>query len=127
MIEMTETRICPICGAEFIPHMHAHVYCSRKCSRKKQLVQQRERRSSTLCWTCSRAYALPDPYGCAFHRRNAQTGEIQGFPFSKASLGERSYNGKQGVTMTIYIVQECPDYRIGSRRGLGGLADREEA
>lgn len=29
----------------------------------------RKSTKASLCWSCTRARALPDPYGCAFHRK----------------------------------------------------------
>jgi DNA-binding CsgD family transcriptional regulator len=35
----------------------------------KQTPAPRNYLKQSLCWTCARARALPDPEGCAFHRR----------------------------------------------------------
>ena len=61
--------------------------------------------SETLCASCARCRALPDPAGCAFHRRDWQTGELEGRPYTQHKVRRIT-----GVKDAI-IVQKCPDYR----------------
>lgn len=68
-----------------------------------------EDRAETLCATCTRAYARPDPAGCAFHRRDYVTREIEGHPYSRAKMVYRS----QGDTPIIVL--ECEQYQKDQR------------
>lgn len=61
-------------------------------------------KTETLCATCARAYARPDPAGCAFHRRDYISREIEGHPYSKAKIVNRGHDDK------AIIVQECDDH-----------------
>ena len=63
----------------------------------------------SICWSCTRARALPDPMGCAFHRR----GHIQ--IFDKAVIADRRNNGTEYKSITV---TECQHYeREKWRRG----------
>ena len=61
--------------------------------------------SETLCASCARAYARPDPAGCAFHRRDYLTREIEGHPYTQHKV--RRITGVHNAV----VVQKCPDYR----------------
>lgn len=41
MSEMSETRICEICGSEFVPIQEPQRYCSKKCRKKAQNARYR--------------------------------------------------------------------------------------
>jgi CRP-like cAMP-binding protein len=60
--------------------------------------------SETLCASCARAYARPDPAGCAFHRRDYITRELEGHPYSLAKTVDRGHKD------AVIIVQECGPY-----------------
>jgi hypothetical protein len=61
------------------------------------------------CWTCSRAYALPDPYGCAWHRQE----HVRVWD----EAAERSYEpSNQGRAYTLYSVTSCRDYTPDGER-----------
>ena len=66
----------------------------------------REQTSGSICWNCKRARALPDPYGCAFHRREHR------FIFSAASVVERHNNGTQYKSVTV---TECEYWELSIR------------
>lgn len=126
---MATTRTCPVCGKEFLFKVHNQIYCSAKCRHRQewlvksqQKAQKRPNPKQSLCWTCARAYALPDPAGCAFHRRTA-SGEIEGLPYTQAKESRRSY--RDGEYLVVYTVQECADYATGRARN--ELADGEKA
>lgn len=123
---MAGTQICPVCGKKFRAKSNFHVYCTVEC-RKVQEDKRREQKkpkivTQSLCWTCARAYALPDPAGCAFHRRTVN-GEIEGFPYLLAKESRRYY--KVGEWIIVYTVQKCADYATGRARN--ELADGEKA
>jgi len=60
--------------------------------------------SESLCASCARAYARPDPAGCAFHRRDYLTRELEGHPYSRAKMVDRGHRD------AVIIVQECGPY-----------------
>lgn len=62
--------------------------------------------TDTLCATCTRCRALPDPAGCAFHRRHWQTRQIEGHPYQRAET--RKYNNG----FTAIFVQLGGDNKI---------------
>ena len=51
------------------------------------------------CWTCPRAYAKPDPQGCAWIRHHIQVWE-------KAVI-EPMVSSESGISYDIYIVTKC--------------------
>jgi len=126
---MATTRTCPVCGKEFRFKVGNQIYCSAKCRHRQEWLVKSQQKAhkkpnpnQSLCWTCARAYALPDPAGCAFHRRTA-SGEIEGFPYLLAKESQRYY--KVGEWITVYTVQKCADYATGRARN--ELADGEKA
>lgn len=68
-------------------------------------------KTETLCASCARAYARPDPAGCAFHRRDYLTRELEGHPYSQARQIKNDYGGRVSVS---YLVEKCGDYRADS-------------
>ena len=66
--------------------------------------------ADSLCWICARAYARPDPYGCAWHRQEHE-------PIWKtAELKEATYKRKgqpQGIMITT--VTECIFFELSLR------------
>ena len=69
---------------------------------------------SSLCWSCTRARAKPDPIGCAFHRRGHER------IFDEAETYTRSGQGN-GYTMEVVIVTKCRFYDLSLR----DLQDRQ--
>lgn len=75
--------------------------------------KRKTRHKDSLCWTCSRAYALPDSEGgCAFHRRD-KDGDIVGFPFTDADITQAyrtDGKDKPKKWYSVYAVTQCPNY-----------------
>lgn len=69
-------------------------------------------RNESLCWTCPRAYAKPDPKGCAWIRHHIQV-------WNKATIEPR-VNKETDESYDIYIVTECRqgDEAKGARKCL---------
>lgn len=64
--------------------------------------------AESLCWSCGRAYAKPDPDGCGFHRKERES------VFEQSELSEKS----RGLKTTSYIsvtVTRCSLYKMSDR------------
>ena len=66
----------------------------------------REQISASICWNCTRARALPDPYGCAFHRKEHR------FIFAAAVVADRRNNGTEYKSVTV---TECEHWELSIR------------
>ena len=75
-------------------------------------VKQSHHKAS-WCWSCTRAYAKPDPYGCGFHRKE----HAEVFDEAKKIFVTNSHNDPILVT----IVTKCKDYQVSMR----DLMDRQ--
>lgn len=62
---------------------------------------KRKRYRESLCWTCKRAYAKPDPNGCGFHRNGEAV-------YTRAEI-------KDTQEQLRIIVKECSYYGISER------------
>lgn len=62
------------------------------------------------CWTCSRAYALPDPEGCGFHRQEHEP------VYDDAITGLTSPVGPYKYQMTTIKVTKCRHYDRQNRK-----------
>jgi len=72
--------------------------------------------TDTLCCTCARAYALPDPDGCAFHRRKPN-GKIEDMPFQESRIKkDKIFRKKKIYVYDLYVVTKCDNYRISTAR-----------
>ncbi|MCK9327741.1 MAG: helix-turn-helix domain-containing protein [Bacteroidales bacterium] len=61
----------------------------------------------SLCWSCRRAYAKPDPDGCGFHRREHEQ------VFSERELKESMHTQKNGIyTYIKIVVTKCEHYEM---------------
>ena len=65
------------------------------------------KQTSSLCWTCTRAYALPDPEGCGFHRRERRR------VFEDAIIKKRA--DQDGCTYKTFTVTKCKQYELSMR------------
>lgn len=61
----------------------------------------------SLCWTCARAYARPDPEGCGFHRKEHE------HVFDKAKIEGRVNAAHE--PMKVVMVTKCRYYDRESR------------
>ena len=66
----------------------------------------KEHVGASICWSCKRARALPDPFGCAFHRREHR------FIFSAAVVADRRNNGTECKSVTV---TECDFWELSIR------------
>ena len=64
---------------------------------------------TSICWSCARARALPDPIGCAFHRRGRER------VYDAAEVYTRTGQGN-GETMQVTVVTKCRYFEQGIRR-----------
>ena len=62
----------------------------------------------SICWTCSRAYAKPDPEGCGFHRQEHE------HVFDAAKIEPRVNAAHE--PMKVVMVTECQHYDRESRQ-----------
>ena len=69
---------------------------------------------SSICWLCSRAYALPDPEGCGFHRKEHDR------IYRKAE--ERLTSSPKGNILCITVL-ECDHFEVSMR----AIRDSESA
>ncbi len=75
-------------------------------SKKPNGKQPRE----SLCWSCSRAYALPDPLGCAFHRIGHD------HVFDSAEFAQRVVTTRgEKIYTKVIIVQKCQNYELSDK------------
>lgn len=99
IVPQASWRFCPKCGSQI--SLKGEIPRVRKIENLIGLLE-------SLCFRCSRAYALPDPEGCAFHRRDSKR-NIEGIPYSKAFVIEKTL---QDESFAAYVtVVECPDFR----------------
>jgi len=73
----------------------------RKSRKKGEIFIKKRQIRESLCWTCRRAYAKPDPDGCGFHRNGEAV-------YTQAEV--RETKGHLRI-----IVRECPYYKISER------------
>jgi hypothetical protein len=66
-----------------------------------------KRSPESLCWSCTRAYAFPDPKGCAFHRKEHK--EV----FDEAIISLRVYH--PGSHYKVVCVTRCRYYELSAR------------
>ena len=71
--------------------------------------------SKSICWLCSRAYALPDPEGCGFHRKEHEP------IYKRAEKRLTSY--PKGKNMLCITVLECDHLEMSMR----AIRDSESA
>jgi len=94
----------------------------------KQAPAQRNYLKQSLCWTCARARALPDPEGCAFHRREHEHVYDQAeYAYNKDGDRVVSVTECQRYAMTgsgLYQKEQCETMR-GRNRHNAELNRRE--
>lgn len=59
--------------------------------------------SESICWHCARAYAKPDPDGCAFHRKEHE------HIFDEAVIGNRAEE------QAVIKVKKCQHFKMSDR------------
>lgn len=69
-------------------------------------VAYQEQAGASICWSCARGRALPDPHGCAFHRREHKP------IFASAVIVERRNNGTEYKSVTV---TECEYWELSIR------------
>ena len=62
----------------------------------------------SICWTCARAYARPDPEGCGFHRREHE------HVFEAVKIEDRVNAAHE--PMQVFLVTKCRSYRQETRK-----------
>ena len=78
----------------------------------------------SICWTCARAYARPDPEGCGFHRTSNHIKDLyQNKYITEARLRVRSKpTASTEEKYEVIIVTKCRHYNRENRK-----ADRQIA
>ena len=114
-LAQAQKAYCVACGKEFDKYRKDNVYCSKECRRKgcywksrseetaeKELKRKNDIRNQcgSLCWSCARAYARPDPEGCGKFRNKEKV-------WQEAIEKQVTYGG--GVEITKQIVA-CEQY-----------------
>lgn len=73
----------------------------------------------SLCWSCTKAYAKPEPYGCGFHRNGEKV--YQDALITKAKKNTTSNFGNteeeetEAILLDIVRVVKCEHYNISKR------------
>lgn len=68
----------------------------------------------SLCWSCSRAYAKPDPEDCGFHRTKNKLAYIEKANFIVEVKIEDRINAKH-EPMKVILVTRCHHYNREKR------------